>query len=65
MNHIHNDPRYESTFEDKTECLFKLDSSYDLDRIFVGDAGIIFALISLDDLKNKEFDKTYVNFDCY
>ena len=60
-----DDPRYESTFEDKTECLFKLDSSYDLDRIFVGDAGIIFALISLDDLKNKEFDKTYVNFDCY
>ena len=58
------DPRNDFLSEDKTECLFKLDSIYDLKKINIGDSGIIFALISPKDLKNKEFDKTYINFDC-
>lgn len=58
------DPREDLNIQTKTECLFKLDSTYDLDKICIGDAGIIFALISPEDLKKKEFDKSYVDWDC-
>ena len=61
-----SDPReYGSPLEDKIVCLFKLDSYYDLEKIFLGDAGILFALISQDELSKKEFDKTYIDWDCY
>ncbi len=59
------DPReHGNSLGDKTVCLFKLDSFYDLEKIFLGDAGILFALISPDELNKKEFDKTYINWDC-
>lgn len=59
------DPRtYEKSVTDKTECIFKLDSMYDSKNIHVGDGGIIFALISKEDLKNRNFENTYVDWDC-
>lgn len=48
------DQRGVYTSEDKTECLFKLSN----------ENVILFSLISPADLKKKEFDKTYINFDC-
>ena len=54
----------ENENEDKTECIFKLDSEYDLEKFSLGDYGVILALISEKDLKNKKFDNAYVSFDC-
>lgn len=57
------DPR---TFEneDFTECIIKLDSMLDYDRIFIGDSGIAWLLITPKDLKNKDFDKSSFDWDC-
>ena len=59
------DPRQYSELSNKTECLFKIDSEYDLDKICIGDSGILFALISKEDLKKKSFDSVHINWDCF
>lgn len=58
------DPRGYEDIAEKTECIFKLDSLYNTDKIFIGDVGIFFALASKKDIHDKQFDKVYVNFDC-
>lgn len=30
----------------------------------MGDGGILFALISKEEIKNKKFEETYVDWDC-
>ena len=45
------------------KCLFKIDSSLDINRISIIDSGIIFGFISAEDLKNGNFENTYINFD--
>lgn len=59
------DPRYMKKHSNKTECLFKLDSCYDEKLIDLGDAGILFALISKEDLLKKDFSKALVDWDCF
>ena len=59
------DPREHNVSKDKSECLFKLDSEYDFEKIFLGDGGILYALISPEELKNKKFDETYIDSDCF
>lgn len=58
------DPRSYEDIADKTECIFKLDSLYDQKRIIIGDVGILFALISMEDIKDKKFENIYVDYDC-
>lgn len=57
------DPRDYSN-EDKTECIFKLDSQACPDKIYIGDNGVLFALISENELKNGHFEKAFVDYDC-
>lgn len=57
------DPRAD-LIDDKDECLVKLDSCLDSDKIYIGDAGILFVLISEWDLKNGNFDEAIVDWDC-
>ncbi len=57
------DPRVYSNPE-LEECLFKLDSEFDYDTFSVGDSGIMFVLISKQNLENVEFDKAVVDWDC-
>ena len=59
-----SDPR-ERAISNKEECLFKLDSSANDSEINIGDSGILFALISQDEIKNAKFEETIVDFDCY
>ena len=61
---IKNDPRSRMS-SNYDECIFKLDSIYDGDKIFLGDDGALFALINKDDLKMKNFQKTFVSWDCF
>ena len=57
------DPRdYE--LENKDECLFKLDSNYDYDVFYIGDSGILFALISQEDIEECKFEEAVVDWDC-
>lgn len=57
------DPRdYE--LEDKDECLFKLDSNYDYDVFCIGDSGILFALISQEEIEECKFEEAVVDWDC-
>lgn len=57
------DPRsYEK--EELQECILKLDSQLDNKRIWIGDAGILWILITEEDLKNKNFDKAELDWDC-
>ncbi len=60
-----SDPRENPDLLSKTECIFKLDSSYDTNKLFIGDTGILFALISKEELQQQEFNKALVDFDCY
>lgn len=57
------DPR---TYErkDLEECIIKIDSQLDLDRIVIGDAGILWVYISKQNLKDKRFDKAVLDWDC-
>lgn len=48
----------------KEECLFKLDSFRDYKTFRIGDLGIIFALISKEDIKNCNFENAFVDWDC-
>ena len=57
------DPRMYGNIN-KDECLFKLDPCEDFDEIIIGDAGILFALISKEDIKNCNFENALVDWDC-
>lgn len=50
--------------ENKDECLFKLDSGMDFNKFMIGDAGILFTLISKEDITNCKFGKALVDWDC-
>lgn len=58
------DPRY-SKIKDKDECLFKLDSYLNTSEINIGDSGILFALISQEDIEKNNFENAVVDWDCY
>lgn len=58
-----SDPRYDR-LQGKEECLFKLDSWTNSNLFNIGDCGILFTLISLEDLKNDNFDNAVVDWDC-
>lgn len=49
---------------DKEECLFKLDSCANYSLFHLSDSGILFTLISLDDLKKGKFENAVVDWDC-
>ena len=57
-----SDPR-EYGDNDKDECLFKLDSGLGHD-IDIGDSGIMWALITQNDLTAGNFDKAELDWDC-
>ncbi len=59
-----NDPRYDMK-ENKDECLFKLDSWGNFDKVQIGDSGILFTLISKDDIEKGKFENAIVDWDCY
>ena len=59
------DPRkYDEKLKDYTECLIKIDSCIDMDKIMIGDAGIAWLLITTEDLKAKRFEKAVFDWDC-
>lgn len=58
------DPRY-SKIKNKDECLFKIDSYANIREINIGDAGILFTLISQEDIENNNFENAVVDWDCY
>ncbi len=45
------------------DCLFKLDSNYDFNKVMIGDSGILFTLNN-DDIKSKNFSEALVDWDC-
>ena len=45
-------------------CLFKLDSCVDMKKFDIGDAGILCVLMSEEDLKNRNFEKAVLTWDC-
>lgn len=57
------DPRPIKNAEDKVECLVKIDSNL-TDQIMIGDSGIIFSLISKEDIKSGNFSNAIVDWDC-
>ena len=63
-NFTQNDIRESREHKDKTECLFKLDSTIDYKNFSIGDSGILFTVISLKDLKNANFKNAIVDWDC-
>ena len=56
------DPRDDDS--DLVECLFKVDSTMDFNRLMIGDSGIAWLLISEEDLKNKKFENASFDWDC-
>lgn len=63
-NFTQSDPRdYEENQENLDECLFMIDSCLDNDKINIIDCGIIWGLISKEDLKAGKFENTKVDFD--
>lgn len=62
-NFTQQDPR-EGIKENRDECLLKIDSCEDLKKFYIGDAGIIFVLISEEDIKNCNFQNAIVDWDC-
>lgn len=59
-----SDPRsYEKSKENLAECLFKLDSCGE-HEFYIGDAGILSVLISMEDLKNAKFESAQLDWDC-
>ena len=62
-NFTQSDPR-EGINSDLNECIFKLDSYLDLNKIMIGDCGIAWLLISKEDLVSKNFDKAVFDWDC-
>jgi uncharacterized protein YwqG len=57
------DPRPIENFEDKIECLVKIDSNLG-HGIMIGDSGIIFSFISENDINSKNFENAIVDWDC-
>ena len=57
------DPRLEGE-ENRDECLFKLDSNADYTKFSIGDSGILFAIISKDDILSCNFENALVDWDC-
>lgn len=57
------DPRYDMK-ENRDECLFKLDSWDNYDKFQIGDSGILFTLISQEDIENCNFENAIVDWDC-
>ncbi len=57
------DPR-DREHTEKKECLFKLDTNLDFKNINIGDAGIIFAFITKEDIENGKFENAVVDWDC-
>ena len=66
FNCTQNDPRNNrnGNYLDKTECLIVIDSYADLKKFNIGDAGIIFGIISKEDIKNCNFSNAFVDWDC-
>lgn len=62
-NFTQSDPRHDS-MENRDECLFKLDSAADYNKFDIGDSGILFAIISQQNIESMHFDKTFVDWDC-
>lgn len=62
-NFTQGDPR-EGTEGIFTECIFKLDSYLDLNKVMIGDCGIAWLLISKENLINKDFHKAKFDWDC-
>lgn len=58
------DPRYDHLPNQKSECIFKIDCVGLEDYIIIGDSGIIFGLITEEDLKNANFNNALVDWDC-
>lgn len=56
------DPRIDIR-ENKEECLFKIDSNIG-NGIMIGDSGIIFGLISKEDIEKCNFTEAMVDWDC-
>ena len=57
------DPRPIKNSEEKNECLVKIDSNLG-HGIMIGDSGIIFAFISIEDIKSGNFENAIVDWDC-
>ncbi len=57
-----NDPRINRN-DDKDECLFKIDSNYDNDKVFIGKNGVLNAFINEYDLQEKLFENTLVDWE--
>ena len=57
------DPR-DGEIEGYEECLFKLDGGSDYKHFCVGDSGIIFTLISKENIVNNHFEEAKVDWDC-
>ena len=57
------DPRPIKNAEDKVECLIKIDSNLG-HGIMIGDSGIIFSFISIEDIKSGNFENAIVDWDC-
>ena len=57
-----NDPRINRN-DDKDECLFKIDSNYDSNKVFIGKNGVLNAFINEYDLQDKVFENTLVDWD--
>ena len=66
INCTQNDPRdnLKGNHQEKTETLFVFDSYCDLKKFNIGDAGIIFGIISKEDIKNCNFQNALVDWDC-
>lgn len=56
------DPR-DDIIENYEECLFKIDSNLSK-KIMIGDSGILFGLIAKENIKNKNFENMFVDWDC-
>lgn len=52
-------------YKDKEECLFKLDSTADLEKFYLVDDGILTSLISQDDIENCRFENASLNLDFF
>ncbi len=61
-----NDPRTNKpTKTHLGECIIKIDSYLNINKIFLGDVGIAWLLISEEDLKAKRFENAEFDWDCY
>ena len=57
-----SDPREEDDIKKDDVLLFQIDTD---EQIMFGDSGVANVFINIDDLKSKNFDKAYFNWDCH